>query len=94
MLLVLTDESIYHGIADAIRERGGTEETFLPSEMADAIRRLCSFVMPFVTQSRMSDVPAMAGESSSGVVAGGVTVRTTLGRTMPFSLDSTAGKAV
>ena len=39
MLLILTDESIYHDIADAIRERFGTSETFLPSEMADAIRR-------------------------------------------------------
>lgn len=39
-MLILTDQSIYYDIAGAIRECLETDETYLPSEMPDAIRRI------------------------------------------------------
>ena len=36
----LTDTDNYENIAQAIREQSGTEDTYLPSEMPDAIRQL------------------------------------------------------
>lgn len=38
MAKVLTDESNYEDIADAIREKNGSSNTYLPSEMAEAVR--------------------------------------------------------
>lgn len=38
MALVLTDSKHYHDIAEAIREKTGSSETYAPSEMANAIR--------------------------------------------------------
>ena len=40
MALVLTDDQHYTNIANAIRSQNGTEQTYLPSEMDDAILSL------------------------------------------------------
>ena len=40
MSLVYLNDSTLTGIADAIREKGGTTDTYLPSEMAAAIESL------------------------------------------------------
>ena len=40
MAYVLTDESNYEDIADAIREMNGTSDTYTPSQMAGAIRSI------------------------------------------------------
>ena len=40
MSLVYLYESTLTGIADAIREKGGTTDTYMPSEMAAAIESL------------------------------------------------------
>ena len=40
MAYVLTDESNYEDIADAIREMNGTSDTYTPSQMAAAIRAI------------------------------------------------------
>ena len=40
MSKVLVDESILYNIADAIREKNGTDETYKPSEMADEIKSI------------------------------------------------------
>ena len=40
MSLVYLYESTLTGIADAIREKGGTADTYMPSEMAAAIESL------------------------------------------------------
>lgn len=37
---ILTSSQYYHDIAEAIREKNGSTNTYLPSEMADAIRLL------------------------------------------------------
>ena len=42
MAYVMTDESNYEDIADAIREKLGTSTTYLPSEMAAAVRSIPS----------------------------------------------------
>ena len=42
MALKITDEQNYQDIADAIRGKLGSSDTFLPSEMADAIERIPS----------------------------------------------------
>lgn len=40
--IMKTDSDNYHDIADAIRDRGATSDTYLPSEMAGAIRAIPS----------------------------------------------------
>ena len=40
MALKITDEQNYKDIADAIRDKLGSSDTFLPSEMADAIESI------------------------------------------------------
>ena len=40
MAMILTDSSNYSAIAEAIREKTGTEDTYKPSEMAAAIEAI------------------------------------------------------
>lgn len=54
MGLVLTDVRNYEDIADALREHLGEGETFLPSEMADAIRRSFIVASPLTVPTTLS----------------------------------------
>ena len=60
MAKVLTEKSNYEDIADAIREKNGTGETYLPSEMAGAIRSI------------HGDVTGVKGDSESNYRTGNV----------------------
>lgn len=55
MAQVLTDESNYEDIADAIREKLGTNTTYLPSEMAAAIRSIPSAATMSAANADMSE---------------------------------------
>lgn len=41
-MIVYTNDDYYKDIADAIREKTGGEETYLPSEMGDGVRAIQS----------------------------------------------------
>lgn len=41
-MLVYTNDAYYKDIANAIREKTGGEETYLPSEMGDGVRAIQS----------------------------------------------------
>lgn len=56
MALVLTDERNYEDIADALRELHGDGETYLPSEMADAIRSSACVASPRMALVTLSPV--------------------------------------
>ena len=60
MAKVLTEKSNYEDIADAIREKTGTGETYLPSEMAEAIRGI------------HGDVTGVKGDAESNYRTGNV----------------------
>lgn len=60
MAILMTDQSNYEDIADAIREKNGTGETYLPSEMAGAIRSI------------HGDVTGVKGDSESSYRTGNV----------------------
>lgn len=47
-MTILTDDSNYKAIANAIRTKNGTEETYKPSEMASAIETIPSGGLRFV----------------------------------------------
>lgn len=55
MAYVLTDESNYEDIADAIREKLGTSTAYLPSQMAAAIRSIPSAVTLNVASADTSE---------------------------------------
>ena len=64
MAQVLTDESNYEDIADAIREKNGTSDTYTPSEMARAIRGI----------ETGGDVTGVKGNAESSYRTGNVNI--------------------
>lgn len=66
-MLILTDQSIYYDIAGAIRWCLDTDTTYLPAEMADAIRRIPMIThivaWPTKFESRLEGLVDIAGEA-------------------------------
>lgn len=63
MSQVLINESSLQDIASALREKTGTETTFKPSEMADAILELSSVNQDWFGDGRDGDLVVGAGET-------------------------------
>lgn len=76
MAIVTTDEANFEDIADAIRERNGSSETYYPSEMATAIRAL--------GDSSASDAQEINDAIAMTYVTGVVTGRPELGMTLGY----------
>lgn len=55
MAIVYTDSANYSDIADAIRSKNGTQNTYKPEDMADAIDAIPTGVTPTGTMSITSD---------------------------------------
>lgn len=92
-MLVLTDESFYYDIADAIRECRGVSTRYLPSEMAAAIRKIRRVAMPFEVESRLGGIHRLTTTASSRGSTANTTVETSMGEPLPFRLGATARKA-
>ena len=95
-MLILTDQSIYYDIADAIRECLETDDTYLPSEMPDAIRMIPKvahvIAKPGVVETRLGeliDISCVAPCRGTAHRQAAITGLTKF----KFTIDTTAGKA-
>lgn len=61
MAIILTDDQHYSDIADAIRDKNNTDNTYTPAEMAPAILEI-----PTGSGVDVSDTTAVAGDVASG----------------------------
>lgn len=72
MARVLINESNLENIADAIRDKNGSSDTYLPSQMASAINSL-----PSEDYIQHSDIPSYVKDSVADIVANVKAVQST-----------------